>query len=211
MGLSEKAIVTVNSNGTSGRQRFSLAHELGHWVYHRGQIMTCKADVIGSFGDKASAAEKHADNYAASLLMPRYLYQPALRSYRQLDFDVIRGLSNHFSVSVTAAARRCVEIGDWPAMLVCHNHKGRYWFFRSQLIPTRWFPRQDLQSESSAMEMLFGSRMPGQISRLRCVSAEAWFDRYEAQRYEVLEQSFKVSPNEIITLLVFEDDEMLDD
>jgi Zn-dependent peptidase ImmA (M78 family) len=212
LGAGDSAIVTVNNQCSFGRQRFSLAHELGHWKYHRGQMMVCRSDEIGDFSQKASLAEKHADNYAANLLMPRYMFLPAFRSFRQLDFEVIQKLGDSFGVSTTAAAIRCIETGDIPAILICHNHHGRSWFSRSTLVPYRWFPRQDLQAESAAMDVLFDPKKASKtISRLKCVSAEAWFDCYEAQRYEVLEQTFRVGPSEILTVLVFEDDEMLEE
>lgn len=211
LGVGNSAIVTVNNQCSFGRQRFSLAHELGHWHFHRGQVMVCRSDEIGDFSKKASPAEKHADTYAANLLMPRYLFLPAMRSFRKIDFEAIRKLGDSFGVSTTAAAIRCIESGDIPAILISHNHQGRSWFSRSPLIPDRWFPRKDLQAESSAMDVLFDEKKSMTTSRLKYVPAEAWFDRYEAQRYEVLEQSFRVGPSEILTLLVLEDDEMLND
>ena len=211
LGRGDTAIVTVNNQCSFGRQRFSIAHELGHWKYHRGKIMVCRSDEIGNFGDKTSSAEKHADTYAANLLMPQYLFTPTLRTFRKLDFCVIREISNLFSVSITAVAIRCIETGDTPAILICHNNQGRSWFFRSSLIPDRWFPRKELQPESSAMEILFGTKISSiSATRVRTVSAEAWFDRYEAQRYEILEQSIRIGPSEILTLLTLEDDEMLE-
>ena len=211
IGKCDTAIVTVNSRSTLGRQRFSLAHELGHWEYHRGQHMVCRSDEIGNFSNKASTAEKRADNYAANLLMPNYLFRPAIKTHRQLDFETLRKISDLFGVSITAAAIRFIELGDFPAVLVCHNDKGRSWFLRSSLVPERWFPRNQLQSESSAMDVLFGKKTSTQVSRLRCVSAEAWFDRHDSHRYELLEQSFKVNASEILSLLIIEDEEMLEE
>lgn len=211
LGVGDFAIVTVNNQCSIGRQRFSLAHELGHWHFHRGKVMVCRSDEIGNYSNQASPAEKHADTYAANLLMPRYLFQPVLRSSRQIDFEVVRKLADIFGVSTTAAAIRCIEAGDIPAIIICHNHQGRCWFSRSRLIPDRWFPRKDLQAESSAMDVLFDTKKSMVTSRMKHVSAEAWFDRYEAQRYEVLEQTFRVGPSEILTLLVFDDEEMLED
>lgn len=211
LGAGDSAIVSINNRGCVGRQRFSLAHELGHWHYHRGQVMVCRSDEIGDFGKKASPAEKHADTYAANLLMPRYLFLPALRSFRKIDFDVIRKLGDSFGVSTTAASIRCIETGDIPAIIICHDHQGRCWFSRSPLIPDRWFPRKELQAESSAMDVLFDAKKSIATSRMKSVSAEAWFDRYDAHRYEVLEQTFRFGPSEILTLLVFEDDDMLRD
>ncbi len=211
MGAGDSAIVSINNRGSIGRQRFSLAHELGHWHYHRGQVMVCRSDEIGDLGKKVSPSEKHADIYAADLLMPRYLFLPEQRLFRNLDFDVIRKLGDSFGVSLTAAAIRCIETGDIPAILICHDHQGRCWFTRSSLIPGRWFPRKELQAESSAMDVLFDAKKSITTTRMRSVSAEAWFDRYDAHRYEVLEQTFRVGPSEVLTILIIEDEEMLED
>ena len=56
------------------------------------------------------------------------------------------------------------------------------------------------------MDVLYGkNRFNHRVS----VGAEAWFDRSDASRFEVYEQSFKISDQEILTLLVFTDEEML--
>jgi hypothetical protein len=211
IGKGDNAIVTVNSRSNQGRQRFSLAHELGHWEYHRGQIMVCRSDDIGDFSQKASTAEKRADGYAADLLMPFFLFQPAMRRFRKLDFDIISKLCNEFDVSFMAAAIRCVEQGDHAAILICHNQYGRRWFVRSSLVPGRWFPRDELQAGSSAMDVLFSQRPQSNNSGHRYVSAEAWFDRRDAHKYEILEQARRVSPTEVLSLLILEDEEMLED
>lgn len=58
------------------------------------------------------------------------------------------------------------------------------------------------------MNVLYGTNPRSQrIS----VGAEAWFDRREANRFEIQEQSYKVSDREILTLLVFTQAEMLED
>jgi Zn-dependent peptidase ImmA (M78 family) len=211
VGKGDTAIITVNSRSTHGRQRFSLAHELGHWEYHRGQIMVCRSDEIGSFSQKASTAEKRADSYAANLLMPNYMFRPAIRTFRHLDFEALLRISDIFGVSITAAAIRCIETGDYPAVLVCHNHKGRCWFNRSPLVPDRWFPRTELQPGSSAMDILYAEKASRQLSRLSSISAEAWFDRHDAHRYEILEQSLRIGASDILSLLILEDDEMLEE
>ncbi|WP_236858334.1 ImmA/IrrE family metallo-endopeptidase [Cereibacter sphaeroides] len=40
----DKAIITVNSRSPAARQRFSIAHELGHWHHHRGQCLMCRVE-----------------------------------------------------------------------------------------------------------------------------------------------------------------------
>jgi Zn-dependent peptidase ImmA (M78 family) len=44
----ERAIVTVNNASSSGRRRFSLGHELGHWHFDRGKTLVCREDEIGN-------------------------------------------------------------------------------------------------------------------------------------------------------------------
>jgi hypothetical protein len=58
------------------------------------------------------------------------------------------------------------------------------------------------------MSVLFGKR---RFNGRTTIGAEAWFDRGEAGRYELCEQSFKVSDQEVLTLLVFTSEEMLED
>lgn len=213
LGVGDNAIITVNDQCHPGRQRFSIAHELGHWKYHRGKMMVCRSDEIGNFGsgrDKTSSAEKHADIYAANLLMPSYLFVPVLRSFRKFNFDIIKKVRDIFQVSMTAAAFRCIEIGDAPAVLISHNHQGRNWFCRSKLVPDHWFPRADLRPESSAMDLLFRNNNLMTTTPVKYVSAEAWFDRYDAQRYEVLEESIKIGLSEILTILVITENDMLE-
>lgn len=212
IGAGDIAIVTVDDRCSVGRQRYSIGHELGHWKHHRGQRLVCRSTEIEYLSDKASAVEKHADNYAASLLMPGYIFLPMLRSYKRLNFDVVKSLAEAFQVSITAAAIRCVDLGDTPAMIINHNPRGRAWFRRSGLVPGKWFPRAELQPESVAMNALFNQNIaPLSVIRLNTVSAEAWFDRYNAGRYEIHEQTFKVSSNEIISLLIIDDEEMLEE
>lgn len=205
MGVGNSAIITVNSRSHSRRQRFSIGHELGHWKKHRGQVMVCRSDEIGNVN--ATSAERSADQFAADLLMPVYLFQPILRDYRQLNFDSIRNVSDTFDVSFPATAIRAVEKGHHPAMLICNNQfSRRCWFVRSPLVPGRWFPRDELQPESSAMEVLYGTVLE---SRPHRVPATAWFDCREASHHEVWEQSRKIGKDEVLTLLTFNDVKML--
>jgi hypothetical protein len=45
----------------------------------------------------------------------------------------------------------------------------------------------------------------------RKIGADAWFDRPEAARYEVHEQSTRISADEILTLVLIGDEAMLED
>lgn len=208
-GDTERAIITVNSRSPPRRRRFSIGHELGHWQQHRGRILVCRADDIGRGRRNASTAERTADAYAADLLMPAYLFKPVARAYSKLDFATVRAIADVFDASYTATAIRLVETGHAYALLVCHGREGRKWFTSTPGVPERWIPRKDLDEGSRAPDVLSGR--VGDDAGLRKIGADAWFDRTEAGRYDVLEQTISVGTDEILSLIVIGDEEMLED
>lgn len=78
-------------------------------------------------------------------------------------------------------------------MLVCHGPQGRKWFNRPQQIPEHWFPRDELAAESCAIDVLYGKNRLNPFNRRTAIGAEAWFDRRDSSRYEIHEQTFKLS------------------
>ena len=73
---------------------------------------------------------------------------------------------------------------------------------------SKWFPRNDLDAESFAMSVLFGNG--SEDSSPRKIGADAWFDRREAERFEVHEQTIRTGYDEILTLILISDLAMLD-
>jgi Zn-dependent peptidase ImmA (M78 family) len=71
-------LIRVNANDPPTRRRFTLAHEVGHWVCQvqegRGAAVMCRAEDIAPGTDRA--LEREATLFAAELLMP----EPAVRA-----------------------------------------------------------------------------------------------------------------------------------
>jgi hypothetical protein len=153
--------------------------------------------------------ERAADNYAADLLMPRNIFQPIARSYAKLNFKRVKAIADVFDTSWTATAIRLVESGHSPAILVCHNCEGRKWFSRGPAVSSRWFPKAELDPDSFAFGILFAGKSDD--AALRKIGADAWFDRRDAERFEVQEQTIRTGPDEILSLVLMTDDEMLCD
>lgn len=133
--------------------------------------------------------------------MTRYLFSPSLAQHRRPSFEAIETLAAEYGTSRLATAMRCIDLGDWPVILVCHATTGRRWFKGSDAVPEKWFPRADLDPSSSAFPVLFGDvdRTPP-----RSINAGAWFDRFEASEYRITEQSVKAHGGEILTLLTLD-------
>ena len=127
--------------------------------------------------------ERIANNFAADLLMPRYLFAPTQRSYPKLNFKTVGDTPTSSDTSRAATAIRLVEGGHSPALLVCHGSAGRKWFTRGLDVPSRWFPKDDLDADSFAFGVLHAGRADDPMPRK--VGADSWFDRWEEHKYEV--------------------------
>lgn len=205
IGFHDQAIITVRNSGDPRRRRFSIGHELGHWIHHRGRSSICRSSDIGNPG-AASQLEKQADRFAADLLMPRYLFVPSVAQLKRPDFESVDELATTFSTSRLATALRCVDIGTWPVVLICHGPSGRRWFKRAASVPDDWFPREDLDPSSPSFSVLFGTV---ERTRTQSVAASLWFDRRDASRYRIAEQSLKARGGTMLTLLTLSDPKML--
>lgn len=208
LGVGDKAVITVDNRTIPARQRFSTAHELGHWHHHRGRSSVCRQDDIGNPRRFPSDPERVADSYAADLLMPPYLFEPIANKAGKCNFKVVDDLRGEFKTSITATAIRLVEYGPEPAILVCHTQKGREWFRRPDHIPERWFPQKELDADSYAIDVLYGK---DDGSRRRLMDAEAWFDSWFAKKYQLYEETRQITDGKILTILVFKDEAMLDE
>lgn len=206
VGHGDRAIVTVRDGLPERRKRFSVGHELGHWHYHRGRTFVCRPEDIGSERQNAPPEEREADRYAADLLLPWFLFTPLVRRAKSPSFDLVKHFADLFKTSLTATAIRLVDSNSFPIILVCHNSEGRKWFRRAKDVPERWFPKKELDPDSYAFDMLFGRKGDHRPAKM---GAEAWFDRYDADRYELLEHTVRISESEILTMILLQEEEML--
>lgn len=205
IGYNDRAIITVQQGADPRRRRFSIGHELGHWTHHRGRSSVCRSSEIGNPGS-VSQLERQADRFAADLLMPRFLFLRSLVAHRRPSFEAIDALASEYATSRLATALRCLDLAGWPVLLVCHGKGGRRWFKRGAGVSDDWFPRDDLDASSPAFAVLFGDT---ERSRPQVIGANSWFERRDAARFRLTEQSVKAYGGEILTLLTLTDREML--
>ncbi|MBC6477576.1 MAG: ImmA/IrrE family metallo-endopeptidase [Hormoscilla sp. GM7CHS1pb] len=103
--LARGAFVIVNTHDiTIERQLFTLAHELGHLIFHRDEY----GDNLMKKGSKEAekAREKVADYFASHLLIP----QTEFDLVYQYDRNILQ-LKQHFRVSYQVILTRLAEMG----------------------------------------------------------------------------------------------------
>ena len=103
-------VITVNSTEYGPRQRYTIAHEIGHFVLgHLNNTERCCRDDAASFKTgTASPIERQANQFAAALLMPTKVREYAIvdRGYTKLE-----ALAQLFGVSEVAMKWRLVNLG----------------------------------------------------------------------------------------------------
>mgnify|MGYP002634082181 CR=1 FL=1 len=213
LGHAEKgrAIISVNANTSERRQKFSLAHEMGHWEWHRGQQLYCgKEDIAGS-GRKRQAQSKEAtaNRFAAEMLMPQYMIRPMLNDFSKFNMNTVTKLADEFGVSKTAMAFRLVEIDFEPSLLIAHGPDGRRWFVRSKSIGEQWFPSERLDPQSNAHDILHKGAPDDRFMSM--TDGDSWFHAHGADTVSLGEQSYSTSDDEVVTLLVAKSERLMAD
>ncbi|HKS46624.1 MAG TPA: XRE family transcriptional regulator [Amycolatopsis sp.] len=89
-------VVGIMAGVPADRVRFTVAHELGHLILHRG-------------GQTGKQVEDQADAFAAELLTPRHALLPTLP--RQPNLTSLTMVKTQWGVSIKALVRRCRELG----------------------------------------------------------------------------------------------------
>lgn len=117
---------------TPGRRNFTIAHELGHYILHRGLIEA--KDEGGIYCEEESVhrgegpnIERQADQFAANVLMPFHDCRRLLPAKTRPDFDLLGTLATRYGVSLTAVILRWLEYTQTRALMVVSNEGFAHW------------------------------------------------------------------------------------
>jgi len=92
------------------RRRFTIGHELGHWVMHRAagqQALFCRRTSVSEQAEaRPRDIEEEASVFAAALLMPQWLF---VREHARTNGSVA-ALCQTFGSSIAATERRIASL-----------------------------------------------------------------------------------------------------
>lgn len=94
--------IYINGDHAETRQRFTLAHEIAHFILHKDNIGDGIADDALYRSGLPSAQEAMANKLAADILMPWNLVNQKIRE----GVDTVEKLAQVFNVSTSAMAIR---------------------------------------------------------------------------------------------------------
>ena len=113
-----RAVIGVNSLHPTVRQRFSIAHELGHLILHKPALQIDQHAFVSFRTSMSSSAtdpdEVEANQFAAALLMPEALLKQCVHQFGENPDveDAIRELAQQFDVSAQAMTIRLTSLGE---------------------------------------------------------------------------------------------------
>lgn len=120
------------------RQRFTIAHELGHL------LLTDAEDAMISYRARPRSAdhvERFCDAFAAALLLPAP-WTRARAGRPPFALADLCAAASEADVSLTATFHRVVDVLGWDTMLVRFERRSRGWSIAAVYRPPKWLRRR---------------------------------------------------------------------
>ncbi|NSW83105.1 MAG: ImmA/IrrE family metallo-endopeptidase [Syntrophothermus sp.] len=201
-----KKIILSDSTPYHLRQKFSLAHELGHYYmpHHELLIIGCSASDLMTFESNPSTMQEwEANVFASELLMPHHHIAKDAKAY-EYSAESVKEIADKYEVSITAAAVRLLQVTPDSAAIVLSANGQIKWFKKSQNF--RYYIRATKTMDPAAHIYDFYSK--GAASELlKQTRASIWLENPKNLDY-VNEQSIIMpSLNAALTILTIPFDE----
>jgi len=192
-------IIVKKTMREDGRKRFTIAHEIGHFILHRERQISCLPADIARWENAGENPERQADNFASELLMP----SPEM--IKQIgdaspSFQLIISLADYFGTTLTATGRKYCEISPYECAIVWSVDGRVRWMHPSGLF-RHWIGiGRELSESTMARQMLNGDQI---LTGMHEVPAEAWISDYRLPEQATIWEESRTMPfyNGCLTLL----------
>ena len=162
------------------RRRFTIGHELGHYLLHRKRFpkgFRCSEEDVD--GRVENELERQADSFAATLLMPLDDFKRQVSPTDIPDFDKLGACADRYDVSLTAVMLRWLRYTKRRAIMLVSTDGYANWAWGSEpafksgrFIKTRTSPPYELPAGSGVAAGEFTDELRSGIDH----PAGVWFD-----------------------------------
>ena len=213
----EGALVTTAAKGTGSiaynsasrieRRRFTIAHEIGHFLipWHDASVQCATADMglLKSQGTRKSK-EAEANRFAAALLTPATLFIRDIRRLGSPEMEHVLILASKYKVSKEMAARRYTDLCDHVCAIIFSHQGAVRYFQKSRTCPFLDIARGNPLPPGSLSAR--GRGRPGHLSEWTESSPEIWFGASRRISSKVLyEQFLEQQDGYRLTMLTIDD------
>lgn len=200
--VGNKGGITINDRiRERGRQRFAIAHEIGHWMLHEGrtQVFLCTAEDMRDY--QSSVEEIEANIFASELLMPMRMMGSSYKS-KEPSLAVPEDIANRFEVSLTAATLRYVTKFNQPVMVVFSaDGKVNWWRRNDEQMEYLFLEQaQPVTATSRAAAVAAGEQSD---TAMMVVPWDAWFPHLPVRPGTLREQAKKFENYDVVMSLLW--------
>jgi Zn-dependent peptidase ImmA (M78 family) len=208
------SVITISTQiSTPQRERFGIAHELGHLELHRNvDMFPCDTGSLNEWPvvGREPSIEQEANEFAACLLLPEDIFG-GICGELDPSMEVIKELADQFDVSIMATARRFVEFCDAPAAIVWTERRQVRWFQRNEAFEDYgFFINVNSMVEDSTVASRFFDKEYVPTSP-EVIRASAWMMEGEYSNLPLKEQCISMPRYEGVLSLLWVEDDLIDE
>lgn len=199
-------IIKVNSYiNDTGWERFTIAHELGHFYYWSlNNLLDTNFLISKSNSSSFYREENFANQFASNLLMPEELYLTYFADQKP-TIENFKAISNEFNVSLPATAVRYATLGKEVICVVLSKGDNIKWSYRSKNFPFKISLNNKLIPEKTGPAILKNLDKANQYYYQEIMS-DVWFSDNLTSRFNknivFLEESYILSDGtSVLTIL----------
>ena len=154
----QKGIIAIKASlREKARKRFTIAHEIGHFVlpHHRLLKTVCDERKIDSFDVRLNRPEVEANEFASELVLPSAILA---RTFNLSIFSLsqISAVASSFETSLTATIRCFLRLTALPCAMIWSAENQTPWCARSDsfrfFLPLESCPRKALMRPACSQE-----------------------------------------------------------
>ena len=178
-----KGFILVNRGSTPGRRRFTIGHELAHFLLAshkpvKTERFLCSRDDMATWSTAEQSTyqrmEAEANRFSALILMPPQLLRPYMGRLGDPDLEGVLRVHTDFMVSKDAAARAYAQYHDQPVAIGVVNDGKVLRFYKNTRFPRLCISPGMLVPKASCYHQAIATRT--EITDLKSASAAHWLE-----------------------------------
>jgi hypothetical protein len=173
------------------RKRFTIAHEIGHYILHDDARVSCGSNDIESWNRTLENPERQADEFAAELLLPSAEVRQHIGK-QWPSFQPVISLCNMFGASLTAAARKYCDVVSQRCAVVYSVKRIVRWIHPSPSFNYYVPVGNKIGHDSIAARAFDGKPVPDVMEE---VPAEDWISSYWLRQDACIQEQVIAMPS----------------
>jgi Zn-dependent peptidase ImmA (M78 family) len=193
------------------RQRFTLAHEIGHCIYKSHSNFYLQKNLTDKSNPYSKGyikkREAQANEFAAHLLVPKKAFEKISRRISNMT-KLIESTSEEFDISLEVAIQQIAKLANYPCITIIFDPSGipkRIPTFSADFQETKLFYPKDLPIPNNTLaHRILNTETQDSKGERSFSEASTWFPDtppWRAEKFSIKETSIKTGKYGVATIL----------